>query len=282
MRLLNLGCGSRFHKDWINIDFVSNTEHVIAHNLLNGIPFENNSMDTVYHSHVLEHFSKKDGFAFIEECYRVLKTNGVIRIAVPDLETIAKEYLKNLQLATTGNEQAKYNYEWIVLELFDQMVRNKSGGEMKSYLCQPKIPNENYVFSRIGMEAKKIRESFLLSNKKKLANFSKVKKEKTIKNRLIKIKNRIKNISLGISVNRLTPNQKKALDIGQFKLSGEIHQWMYDRYSLTQVLDQIGFKDVKICTAFNSSIINWESYHLDVIAGEVRKPDSLFIEAKKP
>ncbi|MFN9648236.1 MAG: methyltransferase domain-containing protein, partial [Pseudanabaena sp.] len=58
MKLLNLGCGHRFHSAWTNIDFRSNNENVIAHNLLKGIPFPDQSFDVIYHSHVLEHFSR--------------------------------------------------------------------------------------------------------------------------------------------------------------------------------------------------------------------------------
>lgn len=38
MKLLNLGCGQKYHKDWVNIDFVSNREQVVSHNLLEEIP----------------------------------------------------------------------------------------------------------------------------------------------------------------------------------------------------------------------------------------------------
>ena len=34
MKLLNLGCGQKYHNDWLNIDFVSNNDYVIQHNLL--------------------------------------------------------------------------------------------------------------------------------------------------------------------------------------------------------------------------------------------------------
>ena len=37
-QLLNLGCGRRFHPDWINIDLVSAGPGVIAHDLSRGIP----------------------------------------------------------------------------------------------------------------------------------------------------------------------------------------------------------------------------------------------------
>ncbi|MBB05373.1 MAG: methyltransferase type 11 [Pseudooceanicola sp.] len=279
MKLLNLGCGQKYHKDWINIDFVSNSDNVISHNLLEGIPLDDKSVNVVYHSHVLEHFSKIDGLNFLKECFRVLKPSGIIRIAVPDLESIAKEYLKNLELASMGDVNGKNNYEWIKLELLDQMVRNESGGAMKEYLFQPTIPNENYVYERIGMEGKIIRQAFLnspTSRKKKLKASS--KRNSLIKHLLKKLKNKF----FHKSKNKvLTVAQKKALRIGQFRLNGEIHQWMYDRYSLTELLKEVGFSEIIHSNAFESEIDNWGKYQLDVIDGEVRKPDSLFLEAKK-
>ncbi len=280
MKLLNLGCGNNYHKDWLNIDFVSTSEFVKEHNLLNGIPIKDDSVDVVYHSHVLEHFSKEDGYHFIRECFRVLNKDGIIRIAVPDLEIIVKEYLKNLQLAIEGDKEAKNNYEWIKLELFDQMVRNKSGGEMLKYLQQPVISNETYVFNRIGLEGKIIRESFL-NKPSPFHNEIKKRQLKTFGLKLIlkKVKRVFEKIKPGKST--MTMQQSKALQIGQFRLGGEIHQWMYDRYSLSEVLKKVGFEEIKICNAFESKILNWETYELDVVNGEVRKPDSLFIEAKK-
>lgn len=281
MKLLNLGCGQKYHKDWVNIDFVSSSEYVEAHNLLNGIPLKDNCIDVVYHSHILEHFSKQDGFHFMEECYRVLKTNGIIRIAVPDLETIAKEYIRNLQLAMEGNVEAKNNYEWIKLELFDQMVRNESGGEMKDYLYQPILENESYVYNRIGAEGKIIRDSFL--NKKVYNDEKKLTQTKVPIFRSLLKKLKVVNIKIMVREQKksLVELDSKALKIGQFRLAGEIHQWMYDRYSLAELLRKVGFTEIKVCSAFESEIQNWESYQLDVIDEEVRKPDSLFMEAKK-
>ncbi len=73
----------------------------------------------------------------------------------------------------------------------------------------------------------------------------------------------------------------KEFKIGKFRLGGEIHQWMYDRYSLSELLNKVGFVDIKVCSAFESEIPNWQNYQLETINGVVRKPDSLFIEAKK-
>ena len=103
MNYLNLGCGSRFFDDWVNLDFASTSPHVKAHNLLEGIPFKESSFNVVYHSHVLEHFSKTDAEILIKECYRVLEKNGILRIAVPDLEGIIREYLRNLEASKQGS-----------------------------------------------------------------------------------------------------------------------------------------------------------------------------------
>ena len=48
MKALNLGCGQRFHPKWTNIDFKTNSDIVIAHNLANGIPAEDKSYDIVW------------------------------------------------------------------------------------------------------------------------------------------------------------------------------------------------------------------------------------------
>ena len=138
MKNLNLGCGYNYvvSSEWTNLDFISTGEGVMAHNLLSGIPFESESFDLVYHSHLLEHFTKEDGEKLIAECFRVLRPGGILRIAVPDLESIVKNYLNVLEsgLNKPGDEMIRANYDWIILELYDQTVRTKSGGNMAKYL----------------------------------------------------------------------------------------------------------------------------------------------------
>jgi hypothetical protein len=69
--------------------------------------------------------------------------------------------------------------------------------------------------------------------------------------------------------------------IGAFRLGGEIHQWMYDRYSLTTLLTNKGGYKIEVRDAFSSYINNWADYNIDGKANVVRKPDSLFIECLK-
>jgi len=281
MKLLNLGCGQRYHTEWTNIDFVSSNDHVVAHNLLQGIPRADNEFDVVYHSHVLEHFSKQDGKLFLEECYRVLKPGGIIRVAVPDLEQIVKNYLKSLEGALASDDASARNYEWMMLEMYDQVVRNHSGGDMADYLYRDEIRNEEFVYSRIGEEGRTIRERFLKSKNETQKDQP---RSVPLLNRFFKpgtYVQKIKNIFLKKELSELK-KQKHFIEIGQFRSGGEVHQWMYDRYSLEKILRETGFENIQVKTAFDSAIDNWKKYNLEEKDGIIFKPDSLFMEGQKP
>lgn len=280
MQYLNLGCGQRYHRDWTNINFTSTGEGVIAHNLKHGIPFPDESFDVVYHSHVLEHFSKTEAEPFIKECYRVLRPQGILRVVVPDLEEIARMYLHSLNQVSDGCSEWGDNYEWMLLEMYDQTVRNQSGGEMSNFLAQPNISNQDFVIKRCGVEIKNIilaaqksttaAKSLPASNLKKLLQHL---------YRLLRYSDyRYQAIVKLI----LKPADLEALRTGQFRQSGEVHQWMYDRYSLGKILQQIGFTEIIQCQADVSYIANWSDFNLDTEPdGTTYKPDSLYMEAIK-
>jgi hypothetical protein len=208
----------------------------------------------------------------IKECFRVLKPDGIIRIVVPDLEEIAKQYLKAVDAVVKHDSQMNSaNYDWSVIELLDQMVREKSGGEMASYWSQREIINETAVESRVGTEFKIFREG-LVQNKEEFSSTG-------ISNLafFIKIKNGLK-----IQIFKALNVDPSAISIGKFRNGGECHKWMYDRYSLYRLLLDEGFRNVKRTTPFESSVPDWWRYlSLDVDNGKVRKPDSLFMEATK-
>lgn len=281
MKYLNLGCGNRFHPAWINVDFVSTGAGVIAHNLNEGIPFPDNSFDVVYHSHVLEHFAKDDAPGFLKECYRVLKPGGIIRMVIPDLEQIVRVYLLALEEAEAGSQEWQQNYDWIMLELLDQTVRNKSGGNMKSYLANPDLSNQQFILGRCGREA----ESILETNKSKnlSGNLNKYinKAGRVIKNPFL-IVSKSKDL-IHIPIKAISGKNYERWRIGKFRQGGEIHQWMYDRFSLKRLLYNQGFESVILRQPNESYIEGWLSFHLDTEPdGRIYKPDSLFMEAKKP
>jgi hypothetical protein len=68
---------------------------------------------------------------------------------------------------------------------------------------------------------------------------------------------------------------------GFFRQSGEIHQWMYDRYSLSRLLERAGFSGIRRCRAGESDIEGFAGHALEVVGGRERKPDSLYMEASK-
>ena len=86
----------------------------------------------------------------------MLKLGGIVRVGVPDLEKLCQLYLSRLAAACNGDESAAHDYDWILLEMFDQTVREKSGGEMLEYLRQNPLPNEDFVFERIGEEGRQL------------------------------------------------------------------------------------------------------------------------------
>jgi len=275
----NLGCGSQICPDWINIDLVRTGPGVVAHDLSTGIPLPDASCEVVYHSHVLEHLRRPDAQFFMRECFRVLKPGGILRVSVPDLEQICRQYLLALDRALAKRAHAACDYEWIMLELFDQTVRPQSGGDMRAYLQQNPLPNEAFVFERIGEEGRQ-----LVSSLRSSAG---------------RMEHPPGRLGLGISTYLramgrrmgVTLAQKlaswaggdrfmEAYRLGRFRMGGEIHQWMYDRYSLEQLMISAGLKDPRQESALTSRISGWTGVPLDVLPDRtVRKPDSLFMEA---
>jgi len=154
MKMLNVGCGSVFHPDWVNADLTPADPSVMRLDVTEPWPFEAESFDVVYSSHVLEHLHPDQASHFLSEARRVLRPGGTIRLAVPDLERIAQAYLRALaEVRRRRDAITEANYDWMVLELLDQMVRQRSGGMMAEFLCRPDLPNESFILERIGMEA---------------------------------------------------------------------------------------------------------------------------------
>jgi SAM-dependent methyltransferase len=55
-------------------------------------PFTDNSIDAIFASHLLEHIPRKDALHCLTECHRVLKPGALIRLAIPDLDALIRDY----------------------------------------------------------------------------------------------------------------------------------------------------------------------------------------------
>ncbi len=279
--LINIGCGSTWHPDWVNLDVHPMDPKVHQWDAGKGLPFEDGQAEVCYASHVLEHFTSDQAKGLLQECRRVLRPGGVIRLAVPDLERIAREYLLALERAESGDQAGSQQHTWMTLELLDQLVRDQSGGEMERYLRTQAHSNIDYVTARIGAGARMymdpVSEGISRSHPSGVTASAHIPDRTMMK----KVVGKVRSV-VARAVESMINGDLEALRVGRFRLSGECHRWMYDRFSLRQLLEQTGFTKIQVCTAFDSRIDRFSSFDLDVVNGRVRKPDSLFMEAVKP
>ena len=242
MKILNLGCGSKTCQspDVLNIDWSVSliikknfflrillsklltkerqnnlkklSQNIIVHDLQKGLPYANNSIDAVYHSHLLEHIDCTEVKVFLMEIFRVLKPNGVQRIVVPDLYFFCKSYVENYEKCINQNKLIK-KHDNYVAAILEQAVRKEASGSSKQNKILRKIEN---------------------------------------------------------------------LILGDARKRGETHQWMYDSINLKSILNEVGFKNIKVQTFRTSLIFNWNKYGLDLDnENKEYKQGSLYIEATK-
>ena len=104
----HLGCGTIFIKNYLNIGYWRQLQndvlyvnpngvegtYMLNHDLVQGIPCSDGSLEVIYHSHLLEHLSYKDGMVFVENCFKALQPGGIMRVLVPDLELWINNYVQ--------------------------------------------------------------------------------------------------------------------------------------------------------------------------------------------
>lgn len=265
-KAINLACGGKLciREGWVNADHSPSAESVMKLNLLKPLPFSDNSFDVVYHAQFIEHLPIELAHIFLNECYRVLKPGGILRVVTPDLENQVKEYLKQLNAvrSRTSGIQEHANYDWIRLELLDQLTRNNSGGEMTSFISERGEDAQSYIVDRLGRSG---RQLFPIDNKAKPSIIAACKRElKAMFQSLVAV---------------ISPQWFR---VGKFRTEGEAHLCMYDSYLLTELLKKTGFSNIDVVSYKQSSIPNWEKTLLDNDAEGVPDcPTSLFMEAQK-
>ena len=198
MKILNLGCGTKTcdKPEVINIDysialrvrrsallrtmaplffrgerlnrFRTLPNNVLVHNLARGIPFEGNSVDAVYHSHLFEHLDRDVAEAFLLEVRRVLKPGGIHRIVVPDLEVICSAYMSHIRRCEEHPEECE-NHDAFVAPMIEQAVRRESYGTSQQSPLRRFLENRllgdarsrgethQWMYDRINLKAKAIR-----------------------------------------------------------------------------------------------------------------------------
>lgn len=136
-RKLNLGCGpgAPVLQEWINLDGSWNARlakhrllrhllrrlglvpqgavdmpwapDVLIHDVTRPLPFEDDSLQAIYASHLLEHLYLDEATHLLRDCFRVLEPNGILRIVVPDLRSILMEYFDGTPVGKCDGSEIK-------------------------------------------------------------------------------------------------------------------------------------------------------------------------------
>lgn len=117
---LHLGCGSINHPNFINIDGLP-SPHIHYIRAIDDLsPFKENSVDLIYASHCLEHFPYATVPKVLDEWFRVLKHDGILRLSVPDFDLLLKIYyahgndINNIVGPLMGGQDYKFNFHMTV------------------------------------------------------------------------------------------------------------------------------------------------------------------------
>jgi predicted SAM-dependent methyltransferase len=103
VRRLHIGCGSNILEGWLNSDYFPHSASVIHLDATRRFPFEDNTFDSVFTEHTIEHFNFSEGLGLLSECYRILRHGGKIRLSTPDFL-----FLKGLYEEDKSDLQKEY------------------------------------------------------------------------------------------------------------------------------------------------------------------------------
>ncbi len=92
---LHLGCGPKYLSGFVNIDANPRQKTDIWLDVRCGLPFASGSVDSIYSTHMIEHFYPDELEALLLDCARVLKPDGGMRIIVPSLSNAILAFQQN-------------------------------------------------------------------------------------------------------------------------------------------------------------------------------------------
>jgi len=122
LRRLHIGSGNTYLPGWINVDVFSNIKADLYSSAL-ALPYERESFDLIYSSHVLEHFTRHFVMAALTHWRDLLVPGGILRLAVPNFKTICEYYTKTLDLQSVmgllhGGQDSLFNVHQVSFDVF--------------------------------------------------------------------------------------------------------------------------------------------------------------------
>jgi predicted SAM-dependent methyltransferase len=92
---LHIGGGWRLLDGWLNTD-IELIPNVMRMDATEPFPFAENTFQYVYTEHMIEHVPYQQGSRMLQECHRVMRDGGVIRVITPNLAAILGLYKDEL------------------------------------------------------------------------------------------------------------------------------------------------------------------------------------------
>lgn len=260
--LVNIACGNSFVDGWVNLDYAPASSAVIQSNLLERLPLDDAVADVVYSSHFLEHIPRKRVAGFLAECSRVMKPGGQIRLVLPDLDELCREYLR--QRDAGAHEKA----DFMVLEMLDQCVRTGPGGELGTFYKSLSRNDANGLTAYVAARTGEGLSTPLVSGQRRASG--------------ARLWGRLERLYCG-AVTSLLPSAFLEQNVS-FASVGERHAWIYDFHTLTGLLEHAGFVSARKMAFNQSGIKNFPLCPLDATSeGHPRKGlGSMYVEARKP
>jgi SAM-dependent methyltransferase len=123
-----LGSGKISDPRFINVDGYPHKNIHYVHRIDRLPFFKNASVDLIYASHCLEHFSYRKTGTILREWCRALKPNGVLRLSIPDFRQLERIYEKSggdltrIQEILCGGQDNPFNFHYAV---FDEPLLTK-------------------------------------------------------------------------------------------------------------------------------------------------------------
>lgn len=103
---LQLGCGANLLPGWLNTDRGAHAAGATYLDAARSFPLPQARFAHVFCEHLIEHLDRETGAAMLQECARVLRPGGRIRVSTPDLAVVRR------LLAPDGDETAVRYVHW--------------------------------------------------------------------------------------------------------------------------------------------------------------------------
>lgn len=162
---LHLGSGNVYHPNFINIDGFPYPNVHYVRNIYNLKNFEDNTVDSIYASHCLEHFEYSKINSVLSEWFRVLRPGGVLRLSVPDFDKLLYIYNQNGRDPETiipqllGGQDHKFNYHYVIFNESNLSQKLLACGFSKTKIWNPG-ESVNETFSDFSIYKKEINGIF--------------------------------------------------------------------------------------------------------------------------